>query len=60
MSKLLKPGDIPNRSGEYIERGPRGGDIRQPRQVTMEEGDNPMPPTQEPNRTWERIGPPKP
>ncbi len=59
MANLLKPGEKPSRPGEYIERGPRGGRISKPVQVTMEPGDCPMPPTQKPGRTWQRIGPPK-
>ena len=51
---LQKPGEIPNRPGEYIERAPRGGQVPDPRTVTIEEGDRPLPPTQEPGRTWER------
>ncbi|MGL5255426.1 MAG: YjzC family protein [Proteocatella sp.] len=59
MGNLQKPGEKPARSGEYIERGPRGGNINKPRQVTIEKGDNKLPPTAEKNRTWERIGPEK-
>jgi hypothetical protein len=59
MSDLQKPGEIPSKPGEYVERGPRGGEIGDARQVTIEPGDNPLPPTQEAGRTWERIGPPK-
>ena len=55
-----KPGEKPNRSGEYREVGPRGGQVRNPRQVTIEPGDPRLPPTKEPGRRWERIGPPKP
>lgn len=55
-----KPGEKPNRPGEYIERGSRGGKVQDPRQVTIEQGDPKLPPTQESGRTWERIGPPKP
>ncbi len=54
-----KPGENPARSGEYIERGPRGGEVPKPRQVTIEPRDKPLPPTQKPGRTWERIGPPE-
>ena len=54
---LQKPGEIPNKPGEYIERGPRGGQVPNPRQVTIEEGDRPLPPTQESGRTWERERP---
>lgn len=57
--KLQKPGEKPARSGEYVERGPRGGEIPKAREVTIEPGDNPLPPTQKPGRTWEREGPPK-
>jgi hypothetical protein len=60
MSDLQKPGEVPATPGEYIERGPRGGEVADPRQVTIEPGDHPLPPTQEPGRTWERIGPAKP
>lgn len=54
LAKLQKPGEKPKSSGEYIERGPRGGEIPDPRQVTMEPGDNPLPPTQKKNRTWQK------
>ena len=51
---LQKPGEIPSKPGEYVERGPRGGQVPNPRHVTIEESDRPLPPTQEPGRTWER------
>lgn len=60
MSKeLQKPGERPAKPGEYIERGPSGGEVPNPRQVTIEPGDNPLPPTQEPGHTWQRVGNPK-
>lgn len=59
MSKLQKPGEKPQNSGEYIERGPRGGKVPNPHQVTIEPNDNKLPPTREKNHTWERVGPPK-
>lgn len=59
MAPLQKPGEKPAKPGEYIERGPRGGQVRDPRQVTIEPSDSPLPPTQEGGRTWERVGPPK-
>ena len=43
MSRLQKPGEKPDRSGEYIERGPRGGEVSKPRQVTIEPGDDKLP-----------------
>ena len=60
MGSRQKPGQSPNRPGEYRERGPRGGEVMNPRQVTMEKGDKPLPPTSEQGNTWERTGPPKP
>lgn len=43
---LQKPGETPNRPGEYKERGPRGGEVPNPRQVTIEPRDPKLPPTQ--------------
>jgi hypothetical protein len=60
MSDPQKPGEVPNKPGEYEERGQRGGQVPNPRRVTIESGDTPLPPTQKPDRTWQRIGPPKP
>ena len=60
MANTQKPGEIPHKPGEYEERGPRGGKLPDPRQVTIEPRDRPLPPTGKPNRTWVRIGPPKP
>ena len=58
MGIKYKPGENPARSGEYIERGPRGGKVPNARQVTIEPGDKPMPPTTKPGNIWERIAPP--
>lgn len=60
MSDRQKPGQIPQRPGEYVERGPQGVQISDPRQVTMEAGDTPLPATSEPGNTWEWVGPPQP
>ena len=60
MTNLQKPGQIPRRPGEYVERGPRGGQVPNPREVTIQPRDQPLPPTQQPKGTWERVGPPKP
>ena len=59
MAKRQKPGEIADRPVEYEERGPRGGEVRKPREVTIDPGDK-LPPTREPGRTWERTGPRKP
>lgn len=60
MSSLQKPGEKPRKPGEYIERGPKGGKVPKARKVTIEPKDDKLPPTQEPDRKWERVGPPKP
>lgn len=57
---MQKPGEKPKKPAEYVEVGPRGGAVPKPRQVTMEPGDKPLPPTQEPGRHWVPKGPPKP
>src|SRR6056297_938103 len=36
MAKRQKPGETPNRPGEYRERGSRGGKVQNPREVTIE------------------------
>ena len=59
MSKNQKPGETPARPGEYEERGPQGGKVPKPRQITIEKGDKPLPPTQKEGRTWRRTGSPK-
>ena len=45
MSDTQKPGEIPNRPGEHIERD-RAVAKSHPRTVTIEPGDKPLPPTQ--------------
>lgn len=60
MANLQKPGEQPAKPGEYVETGPRGGEVKDPRQVTIETGDSPLPPTQESGNKWKRKGPPKP
>ena len=52
------PGEIADKPGEYVERGLRGGEIRESRVVTIDRGER-LPPTQRPGRSWERIGPPR-
>ncbi len=56
---IQKPGEKPNRPGEYREVGPGGRPVRNPREITIEPRDPRMPPTQQPGRRWRRIGPPK-
>lgn len=57
---MQKPGEKPNRPGEYKEVGPGGRTVPKPRQVTIEPRDPKLPPTQKPGRGWEWKGPPKP
>lgn len=54
-SSAAKPGQNAARSGEYVERGPRGGEVSTPRQVTIEARNNPLPATQKPGRAWENL-----
>ena len=58
MSNRKKPGEIADKPGEYGEIGPRGGNVPNRREVTIDPGDK-MPPTRKPGREWERIGPRK-
>lgn len=57
---LQKPGEKPHKPAEYVEVGPKGGDVSKPRKVTIEPGDPKLPPTQEPGHKWKPVGPPKP
>ncbi|MCD4706136.1 MAG: YjzC family protein [Candidatus Sabulitectum sp.] len=57
---MQKPGEKPAMSGEYLEVGPRGGQVPAPRQVSIEKGDTPLSPTQKPGRKWIKVGPVKP
>ncbi len=50
----LKPGEKPSSPGEYIEINPNTNrPPRNPRTVTIEPGDSPMPPTQRPGIEWQ-------
>jgi len=53
MSKLKKPGTDNQPAEEYIEVAPRGGKVRNPRQVTIDPGDR-LPPTQEKGHKWKK------
>ena len=55
MNELQKPGEKPKKTGEYIETGPRGGNVKNPRQATIEVGDNKLPPTSQKGNKWKRI-----
>ncbi len=49
--KPIPPGTDNKPAGRYEEVGPRGGKVRNPRIVNIDEGDR-LPPTQEPGRGW--------
>lgn len=55
-----KPGERPNKPGEYVEVGPREGKVPNPRDATLKRGSKKVPPTQEAGRKWKRTGPPNP
>lgn len=50
---LYKPGEDNKPRGTYIEVGPRGGAVSNPRRVTIDPGDR-LPPTQEPGHRWQQ------
>lgn len=50
---LYKPGEDNKPSGTYVEVGPRGGRVVDPRVVHIDPGDR-LPPTQESGRRWEK------
>lgn len=51
---LYKPGTDNLPRGEYKEVGPRGGEVKGGRQVTIDPGDR-LPPTQEKGRKWKPV-----
>ena len=53
MTKQIKPGTDNQKPGTYIEVGPRGGEVRNPRVVEIDRGDR-LPPTQEPGHGWKK------
>lgn len=53
MKELIKPGTDNKPAGTYIEVGPRGGSVSDPRVVHIDQGDR-LPPTQEPGRKWQK------
>lgn len=53
--KLIKPGTDNQPAGTYVERGPRGGKVSNPRTVHIDRGDR-LPPTQKEGNRWTRKG----
>ena len=54
MADLHKPGTDNLPKGKYKEVGNRGGEVRNPRVVDIDQGDR-LPPTQESVRKWKKI-----
>lgn len=50
---LIKPGTDNQPAGTYIEVGPRGGAVKNPRIVHIDKGDR-LPPTQEHGHMWKK------
>lgn len=53
MPDLFKPGQDNKPSGTYIEVGPRGGKVNDPRVIHIDKGDR-LPPTQAQNHKWKK------
>lgn len=51
MPKPINPGTDNQKPGTYVEVGPRGGQVKDPRVVHIDEGDR-LPPTQKPGNKW--------
>lgn len=52
MTANFRPGEDNHRPGTYIEVGPRGGKVHDPRIVHIDAGDR-LPPTQEVGHLWQ-------
>ena len=53
MAKPIKPGTDNQKPGTYVEVGPRGGQVSDPRVVNIGLGDR-LPPTQKPGNGWQK------
>ena len=53
LAKPTKPGTDNQKPGTYVEVGPRGGQVNDPRIVHIDHGDR-LPPTQEPGHGWQK------
>ncbi|MDB2090477.1 YjzC family protein [Clostridium paraputrificum] len=51
MADLIKPGTDNKPAGTYIEVGPKGGKVNNPRVIEIDKGDR-LPPTQKPGNKW--------
>lgn len=53
MSKLINPGTDNQKPGKYVEVGPRGGQLDDPRIVNIDQGDR-LPPTSKSGNKWKK------
>ena len=53
MGNLIKPGTDNKPAGKYIEVGPQGGKVSNPKTATIDFGDR-LPPTSKPGNKWKR------
>lgn len=53
MGKIIKPGTDNQPKGTYVEVGPRGGAVNDPRIVHIDTGDR-LPPTQKSGNGWKK------
>lgn len=53
MSEIIKPGTDNKQAGTYVEVGPRGGQLPNPRVVKIDQGDR-LPPTTEKGNRWKK------
>lgn len=54
MANLIKPGTDNKPAGKYKEVGPRGGKVKNPRVVKIDQGDR-LPPTKAPGNKWKIL-----
>ncbi|MDN5972163.1 YjzC family protein [Bifidobacterium crudilactis] len=52
MAEVYKPGEDNHKPGTYVEVGPRGGAVSDPRIITIQSGDR-LPPTQQSGHGWQ-------
>lgn len=51
MDELIKPGTDNKPAGTYIEVGPNGEGLKEPRKIEIDQGDR-LPPTSEEGNRW--------
>ena len=54
MTDLKKPGQDNQPKGKYVEVGPKGGQLQNPRTVSIDKGDR-LPPTSSKGNRWKKA-----